>query len=122
LLHVGRIVAGVAAHDRIFTGFGKYLEFMRPATPNRPGIRLHRSKSKTAAPKNAFVSLEHLIVLAATIFNVRVEAVGIFHRKLAAAHQTEPRSNLIPELGLNLIKVQGKLSGGTHDTAHEVGE
>ncbi len=51
----------------------------------------------------------HLPVGCLQAFGIQVEGVRILHDELARPHDPEPRSDLVAEFGLNLIKVDGQL-------------
>ena len=53
-------------------------------------------------------------------FGVEMEGVAVLHDEFPRAHDAETRPNLVPELGLNLIKVQRELLVALHFTADKI--
>jgi hypothetical protein len=50
-----------------------------------------------------------------------VERVGVLHGELATPHDAEPRTDLVPELGLDLVEGERQLSIGADLVPHQVG-
>ena len=78
---------------------------MRETAADRTGISLHAPEIKTAACKNPVIGVAHLAIGNLGGGVIDIEGIGILHQKLPASHEPEARPYLIPELGLNLIKI-----------------
>ena len=74
-----------------------------------------------AAPlEDSSIGIVHQIIALYGSLFVHVEAVGILHYKLTAAHKTEPGAHLVPELGLDLIDIPWELPVRFKVTAHHI--
>ena len=51
-----------------------------------------------------------------------MEGVGVLHGEFASAHQSESRAQLVAELGLDLVEIDGELAIGVHRIANGVGD
>ena len=56
------------------------------------------------------------------IFKTGVEGIAILHQELAAPHHAETRSDLVAELGLDLVQVQGQLAIALDFLTDEIGD
>jgi hypothetical protein len=92
----------------------------RPADVSR--VCFNRDVIERASRENAAVCVAHFLVCLAQRFDRRVERVGILHRELAPAHQSESRAQLVAEFRLDLIEVDRKLAIRIHRIAHDVGD
>ncbi len=52
--------------------------------------------------------MHDLIAVVSALF-VYIKAIGVLHDKFASTHDAEPGSYFVPELGLNLVEVDGHL-------------
>ena len=120
LLNISCVVTAATADNRIFSGFGQHLELMGETSADRARIRLHRTKLKATASEDSLISVKHILIFPTAILHVRVEAVGIFHDELSAAHQAKARAHFVAELGLDLVEVQRKLAVRSDHSAHQV--
>ena len=117
---VGRIIACGAIDDPVLAGFGQYHEFVGITSPNGAGIRFNGPEFQTASLKYSIVSLVHGLVTAVGPRLIHVKAVGVFHDEFAAAHNPETGADLIPELGLDLVEINGHLFVGMNLFSHQV--
>ena len=53
---------------------------------------------------------------------VGMEGIGILHDEFAATHQAEARTDLVTELGLDLVQIDGQLFVAVQLVAHQVGD
>ena len=95
---------------------------MGKAAADGAGVRFHRPEGKAAAGKNPVVGLMHLFVGRVRPILGGVKAVAVLHDELSAAHQAEAGPDLIPELGLDLVEIQGKFLVGVDIEADQVGD
>src|SRR4030042_90628 len=59
------------------------------------------------------IGIDHLTVAYLFPLIIHIKTVSIFHDEFTGTHHPETGPNLIPELGLNLIEVDGHLAVGT---------
>ena len=122
LFHVGGVVALRAVDDGVFAGGGNHLEFFTQIAANGAAVGRHGTVAQAKAVENAAVSLRHAGVAGLGAFGILVEAVGIFHDELAAAHQAKARAALVAELGLDLVQVLGQLLVAAQVLPGDVGD
>ncbi len=103
-------IRGRAIGDRVFTGVGDHVEFMRAATADRTVVRGHGAEIQTKAREDPHVRVVHLAIRLAQAFRVFVERVRVFHDELASAHHAETRTDFVAELRLDLIEVHRQLA------------
>ena len=72
--------------------------------------------------EDPLVRLEHPPILPVRIGIVGVEGVAVLHDELAAAHQAEPRADLVAKLRLNLKQVDRQLLVALDVLPHDVGD
>ena len=104
-LLVGRVAAVAAAEDQVLAGLGGDHEFLAGGAADGAAIGLHRDGFETAATENSPVGPVHLGVALLEAGLIGVEGIAILHDEFAAAHQPEAGPDLVPEFGLNLIKI-----------------
>ena len=68
------------------------------------------------------VGVVHVLVAGLGPGLALIEAVGVLHDELPGAHEPEAGPDLVPELGLDLVEIQGHLPVGVHLPAHQVGD
>src|SRR5262249_20067462 len=107
---VGRILASVAGKNRILPGSGQDLKFVGIISPNGPRDGFHRTEVETASFKNSFIGFVHLPISFERLLFIHVKRISVLHYELTAPHKTKTGTNLIPKLGLDLIKIEGELS------------
>ena len=81
------------------------MELVREAAADRSAVGFDRAELDGKALKDALVGLEHHPVLAVGVLVVDVERVAVLHDELAAAHQSEARTDLVAELRLDLVEI-----------------
>jgi hypothetical protein len=72
--------------------------------PIGPGRRLHRHRGQAEAGEGAQIGDEHRLVAGAKPLFIQVEAVGVLHQELAAAHDPEAGTDLVAELPLDVVE------------------
>ena len=75
----------------------------KPATA-RNTFGFHRAEAQAAAGENPRIDLVHLPVGLVETGLIDMEGIGVLHQELAGAHDAEAGPDLVPELGLNLVK------------------
>ena len=108
-LDVGGIVRGRTPGDRIFSRIGEHLEFVRRRTADLSRVRGYGAKLQTQAREDPHVGVVHGLVGLEHPGLVRIEGIGILHDELARAHHPEAGTNLVAELGLDVIEVDRQL-------------
>src|SRR5690606_20376664 len=109
LLDVGGIVASIADEDRVLTLVREHHELLRSTSADRSGIRVDRAELEPAALEDAVIGTAHRVVALVQPGGVGVEGVRVLHDELTPAHQSEAGTDLVPELVLDLIEVEGEL-------------
>jgi hypothetical protein len=74
------------------------------------GVSLDRDGLQAAAGEERRVGALHPVIAHDRALVIRVEAVGVLHDELAGAHQAVARSDLVPELGADLIEILGQVA------------
>ena len=74
------------------------------------GIGFHGERFQTAATEDLSVCIIHQTITGHGGFIVQIKAVSILHDELTGTHQTKTGTDLVTEFGLDLIKVDGKLT------------
>ena len=70
-------------------------------------VGFHGLRLQTQSLEDAYIGVVHRLVTLRHAFTVAIKRVGIFHDELARAHHPETWSDLVPELGLDLVQVHG---------------
>src|SRR5690242_8803423 len=86
------------------------MKLVGPGAANAAGIRRDCPECEAQAPEDTAVAVVHGSVGDVETLFVGVEGIGVFHEEFPAAHHTEARSNLVPELGLDLVEIERKLT------------
>ena len=73
------------------------------------GVGLHRAEAQAEASENAHVGLVHRGVGFRQRLLPEMERIGILHQELARAHDAETRTDLVAELGLDLVEIDRQL-------------
>jgi hypothetical protein len=121
-LDVGGVVTVRAVHEGVLAGLGDDLELVRTISTDRAGIGRHRSVLQAQPIKDAAVGGEHPLVALAGSGLITVKGIGVLHRELAAAHQTEARAAFVAELGLDVIQILGQLLVAAQFLARDIGD
>ena len=98
------------------------MELLGAAAPDGARVRLHHPEVEARAGEDAPVGVAHRLVAPAARRLVEVEGVGVLHDELARPHDPEAGPDLIPELGLDLVEVEGKLAVAADLPADDVGD
>jgi hypothetical protein len=85
------------------------VELVRAGTADGTGIGLHRTEVQAQAGEHVAVRLMHAVVGFLQGGLVDMEGVGVLHEEFSTAHQAEARTDLVTELGLDLIEVDRQL-------------
>ena len=120
-LHIGRVIAGRAVHDRIFTGGCDHLELFAQVTTDGAAVCGNCAVRQPEAVENAAVGLGHDLVAGLGRVLVAVKAVRVLHDEFTTTHQAEAGAALVAELGLDLVKVFGQLLVALDFLAGDVG-
>jgi len=121
---LGRGVAAFVAratYNPRLSRIGEHHELVRDVASDSAGIGQHWSEPQSAPPKYGVIRAMHFPVVPVETFLVAIEAVGVFHYELAAAHNTEARADLVAKLALYLVQRHGKLPVRAQAAAHGVG-
>ncbi len=121
-LQVGRVTAAVAGDDDVLTGVGEHHELVGEAPAYLAGVGLDDAEPEPAPREDIDVRLVHLLVALLRPGLVDIEAVGVLHRELAGAHDPEAGSDLVAELVLDLVEVDGEVLVGLHFPPHQIGD
>ena len=121
LLDVGGVVGGLAEDDIVFTGSGQHVEFVGTTTADGAVVRLHGTEIQAEAGEDLAVRAVHDVVGRLQRVLAGVEGVGILHDELAATHQAEARTDLVTELGLDLVHVDRQLLVAVQLIACQIG-
>ena len=121
-LDVGAVAAGRAARHRALAGVREHHELVRRGTADRALVRLDHGVLEPAGLEDARVGRVHGLVAPVEPLLRGVEGVGVLHDELPAAHEPEPGTDLVPELGLDLEQVERHLPVALHVAADEVGD
>ena len=82
------------------------MEFMRSGAADRAGVGSDGAEFQSQSRENAAVGVVHVAVFAQKVVVVHVEGIGVLHQELAAAHHAETRTDLVAELGLDLVQIE----------------
>ena len=92
---------------------------MAEVAADRAGVGAHRDRLQAHAGEGAQVGHEHPVVGVDGAGLVDVEGIVVLHQELAAAHHTEARADLVPELPLDMIEVLRQVAVALHAIAEE---
>ncbi|MCY1404513.1 hypothetical protein D9M71_197220 [compost metagenome] len=122
LLDVGGVIGAVAEGDVVFTGLGQHVEFVGTGAADGAGIGQYGAEIQAQAAEHVAVRLVHAVIGFLQRFLAHVEGIGILHHELASAHQAEARTDLVTELGLDLVEVDRQLFVAVQLIARQVGD
>ena len=103
-LEVGRVVAALAAHERVLARARRRQEVLRFAASHHPGLGLHLVDLEPAALEDAVVGTTLELEAAVEPLIVDVERVGVLHHELADAEEAAARARLVPLLRLEVVE------------------
>ena len=86
------------------------------------GVGLDRAPLQAHAVAHARIRPARLVVGLLQRLLRGMEAVGVLHHELAAAHEAEARTDLVAELHLRLVQVHGQLFVAAQLVAHDGGD
>lgn len=122
-LHIGGPCAlgpARAGGDGVLAGVGQHHELVGEVAADGSGVGFHLPETQRHAGENPVVGVAHGGIASVRSRVVAVEGVGVLHHEFAAAHEAETGAQLVAELGLNLVEVQGELTIGTHFAAQQI--
>ncbi len=122
LLDVGGVVGDVAEGDIVFAGLGQHVKLVGAGAADRAGIGLYGAEVQAQAAEHVAVGLMHAVIGFLQGRLVGMEGVGVLHDELATTHQTEARTDLVTELGLDLVHVDRQLLVAVQLVAGQVGD
>ena len=117
---VGCITAG-AARDFGFARVGEHHVFLGSVTADLTRVGHDHAVIEAHAVEHVDVGLAHAGIACVQARLVGIEAVGVLHDELAAAHEREARATLIAELHLDLVEVLRQVLIAAELVVHEVG-
>ena len=103
----------VAVNQRSLAGVSKSHVLDGGVATDLTGIGDNGQSLDVAALTDIGVRLLHLVVLLLQALLRSGEAVGVLHDELAAAHQAKTGTELVAELVLNVVQIDGQLLIGT---------
>ena len=118
-LIIGSKAAIVAVDERGLAGVGQGHVLDRGVAADLAGVGDNGQSLDVAALADVGVGLLHLVVLLLQTLLRGREAVGVLHDELAAAHQAKAGTELVAELVLNVVQVDGQLLIGAKLVAHQ---
>ena len=118
-LIVGSKTAVVAVDQRCLAGVGQSHVLDGGVAADLTGVGDNGQGLDVAALADVGVGLLHLVVLLLEALPRGGEAVGVLHDELAAAHQAKARTELVAELILDVIQVDGQLLVRAQLVAHQ---
>ena len=92
---------------------------MRVIAADRTRVRLDGAELQAAAREDVRIGVVHFLVGNVGSRLILIEGIEILHDELAAAHESEARTNLVAILVLNLVQKERQLLVGAHLIAHE---
>ena len=120
-LVIGSKAALVAVDERGLTGVGQSHVLDGGVATDLAGVGDNGQSLDVAALADVGVGLLHLVVLLLQTLLRGREAVGVLHDELATAHQAKAGTELVAELVLNVVQVDGQLLVGTQLIANQGG-
>ena len=118
-LVIGSKAAIVAVDERGLAGVSQSHVLDGGVAADLAGVGDNGQSLDVAALADVSVGLLHLVVLLLQALLRGREAVGVLHDELAAAHQAKAGTELIAELVLNVVQVDGQLLIGAQLVAHQ---
>ena len=117
-LVIGSKAAIVAVDQRSLAGVGQSHVLDGGIATDLAGVGDNGQSLDVAALADVGVGLLHLVVLLLQTLLRGGEAVGVLHDELTTAHQAKARAELVAELVLNVVQVDGQLLIGAQLIAH----
>ena len=118
-LIVGSKATIVAVDERCLAGLGQRHVLDRSVATDLAGVGDNGQGLDVATLADVGVGLLHLVVLLLQALLRGGEAVGVLHDELAAAHQAKAGAELVAELVLDVVQVDGQLLVGAQLVAHQ---
>ena len=118
-LVIGSKAAIVAVDERSLAGVGQSHVLDGGIATDLAGVGDNGQSLDVAALADVSVGLLHLVVLLLQALLRGGEAVGVLHDELATAHQAKAGTELVAELVLNVVQVDGQLLIGAQLVAHQ---
>jgi hypothetical protein len=118
---VGRVIASLAAHNGVLTGLGQHHELVAEGAADGAGVGLHHRELEAQALESGAVGLVHDAVAFGRGVIVHIKGVGVLHDEFPRPHDAEARPDLVAELGLHLVEVDGHVAVGADLAAHQIG-
>ncbi len=122
LLAVGRVAAFFVVDHVVVADLGGDHELVREAAAHHAGVGLDRDGGDADAFEERFVSGLHREITLHGAVIVGVERVGVHHHELAGAHESVARTDLVTELGPDLVKVFRQIAVAGDLLLHERGD
>ena len=107
--NIRRVIVVVRPGDRVLSRVGKDHELLRAAAADLAAVRVHHPETQAEPLEDRDVGVVHLAITLLEAGLVDVERVGVFHDEFAGPHYAEPRPDLIAELDLYLVEIDGQL-------------
>ena len=120
-LGVGCVIA-VAVDQLGLAGVSKSHVLARNLTTDLTGVGLDAAPLQTGTIADTRISVAHLIVILSERLLRGMEAVGVVHDKLTAAHKAKARTDFVAELDLRLIQRRRQLFVRTKLGANQGGD
>ena len=118
-LVIGSKAAIVAVDERSLAGVGQSHVLNGGITTDLTGVGNNGQGLDIAALADVSVGLLHLVVLLLQALLRGGEAVGVLHDELATAHQAKAGAELVAELILDVVEVNGQLLVGAQLIANQ---
>ena len=118
-LVIGSKAAIVAVDERSLAGVGQSHVLNGGVAADLAGVGDNGQSLDVAALADVGVGLLHLVVLLLQTLLRGREAVGVLHDELTTTHQAKAGTELITELVLNVVQVDGQLLIGAQLVAHQ---
>src|SRR5262245_28894529 len=83
---VSGVTTGVTTDNGILTRIGQHLKLVRECPTNRASVCFNRTINQSTAVEDASIGVEHILIFALAISEIRVEGVGVFHDEFPPAH------------------------------------
>ena len=117
-LVIGGKTAVIAIDERSLASIGQRHVLDGGIATDLTGVGNNGQGLDIAALADVSVGLLHLVILLLQALLRGGEAVGVLHDELATAHQAKARAELVAELVLNVVQVDGQLLIGAQLIAH----
>ena len=97
------------AEDFALAGLGQDDELVAEVATDRTRIGHHGNDSHAQSSEGPQIGDEHSVVAVAGPRIVEIERIGVLHQEFTAAHDAEPRPDLVPELPLDVIEIDRQI-------------